>query len=138
MSKKIIFFLLLIFFTTKINAKEKNDYFKLGKKFFESSELNKAITYFEKDIVRNPKNTLSYLFLAKVHKIKKNKIEFEKNLNTVLLLEPNNEEALYHIILKKINEGDFKLAKEKLNIFESKCIKMCSKKDQLKKLIKKI
>ena len=129
---------MLIFFTTKIIAKEKNDYFKLGKKYFESSQINKATLYFEKDIVRNPKSTLSYLFLAKVHKIKKNNIEFEKNLNTVLLLDPNNEEALYHIILKKINEGDFKLAKEKLDIFESKCIKICSKKDQLKKLIKKI
>ena len=40
--------------------------------------------------------------MAKIHKEKENNQEFEKNLKTVLILDPKNEEALYLLIIKKI------------------------------------
>ena len=53
---------------------------------------------FEQDIVFNPKNEKSYLYLSKIfNKLKKKELE-EKNLNTVLLINPKNEEATYNLL----------------------------------------
>ena len=52
---------------------------------------------FEKDIVFNPKNENSYLYLAKIYKFKKDDNQEEKNLNTVILLNPKNEEAILNL-----------------------------------------
>lgn len=132
-----LFFLLIfiIIFNIKVNAKENKDYFYLGKKNFQNKYLDKAKLNFERDIVRNPKNIKSYLFLAKIYKIKKQEDEFEKNLNTVLLLDPVNEEALYILIKKKVKDGDFLVAKNKLDIFKSHCKKLCDKNSELNKII---
>jgi len=54
-----------------------------------------------------------------------------------LLLEPKNEEALYYLIIKKINDGDYDLAKKKIEIFSSSCNKMCEKNSELMELINK-
>ena len=132
-----LFFLLIfiIIFNIKVNAKENKDYFYLGKKNFQNKYLDKAKLNFERDIVRNPKNIKSYLFLAKIYKIKKQEDEFEKNLNTVLLFDPINEEALYILIKKKVKDGDFLVAKNKLDIFKSHCKKLCDKNSELNKII---
>ncbi len=44
-------------------------------------------------LVFNPKNSEGFLYLAKIFKELKNINEEEKNLNTVLLLDPKNDEA---------------------------------------------
>ena len=119
-----------------VRAAEIN-YFELGKKSFDLNQLDKSKFYFEKDIVRNSKNAKSYLYLAQIFKTKKQNDEFEKNLNTVLLLEPKNDEALYYFIIKKINDGDYDLAKKKIEIFSSSCNKMCEKNSELMELINK-
>ena len=133
-----IFFIIILttFLSFNLFAVETN-YFELGKKSFDLNQLDKSKFYFEKDVVRNTKNIKSYLYLAKIYKIKKQNDEFEKNLNTVLLLEPKNEEALYFLIIKKINDGDYNLAKKKLDIFNSSCKQMCKKKSELMELINK-
>jgi len=132
-----LFFLLIfiIIFNIKVNAKENIDYFYLGKENFQNKYLDKAKFYFERDIVRNPKNTKSYLFLAKIYEKKKQEDEFERNLNTVLLLDPINEEGLYILIKKKIKDGDFLIAKKKLDIFKSHCKDLCDKNSELNKII---
>jgi len=136
MNRNIIIILVTFFLSFSVFAVE-NNYFELGKKNFDLNQLDKSKFYFEKDIVRNTKNSKSYLYLAKIFKTKKQNDEFEKNLNTVLLLEPKNEEALYYLIIKKINDGDYDLAKKKIEIFSSSCNKMCKKKSELMELINK-
>jgi len=136
MNRSIIIILVTSFLSLSVFAVE-NNYFELGKKKFDLNQLDKSKFYFEKDIVRNTKNSKSYLYLAKIFKIKKQDNEFEKNLNTVLLLEPKNEEALYYLIIKKINDGDYNLAKKKIEIFNSSCKKMCKKNNELMELINK-
>ena len=136
MNRSIIIILVTSFLSLSVFAVE-NNYFELGKKKFDLNQLDKSKFYFEKDIVRNTKNSKSYLYLAKIFKIKNQENEFEKNLNTVLLLEPKNEEALYYLIIKKINDGDYNLAKKKIEIFNSSCKKMCKKNNELMELINK-
>ena len=134
---KIFLLFLLCFFSTNLLSKESNDYFKKGQENFNKKNMEKAKLNFEKDIVRNTKNIKSYLYLAKIHKEKENNREFEKNLKTVLILDPKNEEALYLLITKKIKDADYDFAREKYKIFSKFCIKLCSKKNKIDRLIKK-
>jgi len=136
MNRNIFIILVMLLLSFDVRAAEIN-YFELGKKSFDLNQLDKSKFYFEKDIVRNSKNAKSYLYLAQIFKTKKQNDEFEKNLNTVLLLEPKNDEALYYFIIKKINDGNYDLAKKKLDIFNSFCNKMCNKNSELKELINK-
>ena len=134
---KIFLALLICFFSTNLLSKENNDYFKRGKENYKKKNIDKAKLNFEKVIVRNRKNIKSYLFLAKIHKEKKNNQEFEKYLKTELILDPKNEEALYLLIIKKIEDADYDFASEKFEIFSKYCSKLCSKKIEIDRLIKK-
>ena len=69
--------------------------------------------------------------MAKIfNKEKKDNLE-ENNLNTVLLLNPKNEEAIYFLTLLKINKSNFSQAKELISNFKSICEKLCSRGNEL-------
>jgi tetratricopeptide (TPR) repeat protein len=109
----------------------KNLYFDEGKKLFEKKKYQDSKYYFEKDIVFNPKSENSYLYLAKIFKEEeKNNLE-KNNLNTVLLLNPKNEEAIYLLTLLNIKQSNFSRAKELILTMTSVCKKMCSAKIEL-------
>jgi tetratricopeptide (TPR) repeat protein len=125
---KTIFFILLITNNLAANA----DFFDEGLVLYEKKELSKAKFKFEQDIVYNPKSEKSYLYLSKIfNEQEKIKLE-EKNLNTVILLNPKNEEATYNLAKLKLNESDFIESKkliEQLLIF---CKNYCQKSKKLK------
>ena len=111
----------------------KNSYFEEGKKLFNNKEYVNSKIYFEKDIVFNPKNKNSYLYLAKIFKkTEKDNLE-ENNLNTVLLLDPKNEEAIYLLALLNIKKSNFSKVRELILTMESVCKKMCSTTIEIKK-----
>ena len=62
-----------------------------------------------------------------------NKEEEEKNLDTTLLLEPNNEEAIYMLINIQLDRSNFEKANTLMNRFTSACKKMCDKKTEISK-----
>ena len=114
---------------TAVNAK--NSYFKDGKKLFDNKNYKDSKFYFEKDIVFNPKSENSYLYLAKIFKEdEKDNLE-ENNLNTVLLLNPKNEEAIYLLTLLNIKNSNFSKAKELIATLTAVCEKLCSSKVEL-------
>jgi tetratricopeptide (TPR) repeat protein len=110
-------------------------YFNQGFKFFNEKDYKEAKYYFEKDIVFNTKNEKSYLYLSKISAINKDSIQQKIYLDTILVLNPKNEEALYLKILLNIEEGDFKKAQESNLIFVKVCKELCSKKNDLSKMI---
>ena len=57
----------------------------------------------------------------------------ESNLNTVLLLNPKNEEAIYLLTLLNIKNSNFSTAKELIVKLNLVCEKMCSSKLELQK-----
>jgi len=67
------FFYFIIFYLISFNLYSKDNlkFFNLGKENFKNKNFDKAKINFEKDIVRNTKNQESYLYLAKIHNIKK-------------------------------------------------------------------
>ena len=133
--KKIL--IIIIYFLLSYNISYSEDNFlNEGIKLFEKKKYDKAKFKFEQEIVYNPKSEQSYLYLAKIFKIKKNDNLLERNLDTTILLNPKNEDALYELILLKIKKSDFLESEKLINKFSSVCQLLCSKKDQLVKLRK--
>ena len=124
---KIIFFL----FFTSSNLFANTSYFNEGLIFFENKEFDKAKFKFEQDIVFNPKNEKSYLYLSKIFSSQKQKELEEKNLNTVILLNPKNEEAIYNLAKLKLKESDFIESKKLIEQLLVFCKNYCEKSQKL-------
>ena len=134
-------FALIIFFSILFlskNVSAKNNYYNEGEKFFVKKNLEKSKFKFEQDIVFNPKNEKSYLYLAKIYKLEDNDEFQEQNLNTVILLDPKNEEAVYLLALLKIKQSDYKKSKELINVLSKICKNFCSKENELNGKLKNL
>ena len=107
--------------------------YSLIKKKFEKSKI-----FFEKDIVFNPQSERSYLYLAKIFNVNNNDEEQEINLSNVLLLNPQNDEAIYMLTLIKIKQSDYNKAKELIKKFHLVCLSFCSKKAELQEKFNKL
>ena len=127
----VIFILFILANYSQLSSNSKNLYFENGKKLFENKKYKNSKFYFEKDIVFNPKSETSYLYLAKIFKEEMNDSLEENNLNTVLLLNPKNEEAIYLLTLLTIKKSNFSKAKELIATMTSVCKKMCTKLPEL-------
>ena len=108
--KRIKLILLLLFFQAPLFAN--TQFFEEGLSFFEGKKFEKAKFKFEQDIVLNPKNEMSYLYLSKIFKNLDNVYLEEQNLNTVILLNPQNEEAIYNLAKLKLNSSDYEKSKK--------------------------
>tara|TARA_Y100000816_G_scaffold91274_1_gene63033 strand:- start:3117 stop:3560 length:444 start_codon:yes stop_codon:yes gene_type:complete len=128
-------FILIIFIslTYCITANAADNLFEEAKKKFDKKDYEKSKFLFQRNIVYNPKNAESYLYLAKIFKTEQNQEEEEKNLDTTLLLEPNNEEAIYMLINIQLDRSNFEKANTLMNRFTSVCKKLCNKKTEIKK-----
>jgi len=131
-----IFFVYLFLISGGL-SKESN-YFKKGIDYFQKKEFDKSKILFEKDIVFDPKSEKSYLYLAKIFNEENNDEEQEFKLNNVLLLNPQNDEAIYMLALLKIKQSDYKHAKELLDTFILVCKSFCSKKKEIESKLKKL
>ena len=131
---KSLFFLIAILYFNLLNAE--TSFLKKGKKLYDAKKYNEAKLLFEKDLVYNPKSETSYLYLAKIfNKKDKEKVE-ENNLNTVLLLHPKNEEAIYDLILLNINRSNFSKADELIKTFDAVCVNLCNSSKKIKAKLK--
>ena len=117
---------ILIFTFTFSNAFAEINNFQDGKNLFDEKKYDLAKFKFEKDIVFNPKNENSYLYLAKIYKIKKNDNMEESNLKTVILLNPSNEEAVRDLALLKIRKSNYSETEKLILDLKSICKKLCS------------
>ena len=130
---KIIFILLLI----PNNLLANKDYFNQGLILYKKNELEKAKFKFEQDLVLNPKNEKSYLYLSKIFNTQNKKKLEEQNLNTVILLNPKNEEAVFNLAKLKLEESDYKESKNTIEKLLKFCTNYCQKSAQLKTQIEK-
>ena len=128
---RIIRYLIIILFMTN-NVNANNSYFSEGLTLFEKKEFDKAKFKFEQDIVFNPKSEKSYLYLSKIFNIKKEKGLEEKNLNTVILLNPNNEEAVFNLAKLRLGQSNYKESKKLTDKLLKICKKYCQKGKSLK------
>ena len=117
---------------------KQSDYFDKGIELFQKKEFDKSKILFERDIVFNPKNEKSYLYLAKIFNKNNNDEEQETNLDNVLLLNPKNDEAIYMLTLLKIKQSDYNGAKELIDRFILVCKSFCSKKKEINEKLRKL
>ena len=114
-----------------MNGITKENFFSEGVKLFNEKKLSESKFKFEQDIVFNPKSEDSYLYLAKIFKERKNDELQEQNLNTVILINPQNEEALYLLALLNIKKSDYSESDKLIKKFNKVCKKICDKKSEL-------
>ena len=126
MIKKTFITLVISLFIINYSHSKEN-FFADAKKLFDNKKYEESKFLFQRDIVFNPKKAKSYLFLAKIFKIEKNLKEEEKNLNTAILLDPKNEEAIYLLMDIEIERSNFAKVKELKKKFEIICSDLCPK-----------
>tara|TARA_B100000700_G_C14904382_1_gene788974 strand:+ start:535 stop:966 length:432 start_codon:yes stop_codon:yes gene_type:complete len=121
----LLTFLLGIFLINPSYSKE--NFFEEAKKLFDKEKYEESKFLFQRDIVFNPKKPESYLYLAKIFKIEKNIKKQEKHLNTTILLDPKNEEAIYLLMNIEIERSNFDKVKKLKKNFELICSSLCTK-----------
>ena len=123
--------LISVFFisVTLINsALAESSFFEEGKIKYDEKKYEDSKFLFQRSIVFNPKDQDSYLYLAKIYKLEDNKREEQKNINTVLLLDPQNEEANYLLMEIELKKSNYSKVKELAENFTKICNKLCDKK----------
>ena len=115
-----------------------NQYLQEGINLFKNKKFEEAKFKFEKDIVFNPKSELSYLYLSKIFKNLNQKNLQEQNLNTVILLNPKNEEAIFNLAKLKLESSDYKKSRELNERLKSFCKNFCNESKKLKSEIENL
>ncbi len=129
--KNILFYILILILSYFTEVSAKDNFFEEAKNLFEKKKYEKSKFLFQRSIVFNPKHANSYLYLAKIFNIQENENEELKNINTTLLLDPNNEEALYMLIDIKLKRSNFSEVKELQKRFNLACSTLCDKKQSI-------
>ena len=111
------------------------NFFNKGIKLFDDKKYEDAKFMFERSIVFNPKDSKSYLYLAKIYNHKKDQKKEEKNLDATLLIDPNNEEAILMLMNIGLEKSNFSEVKKLSNTFNKVCKNLCNENEEiLKKL----
>ena len=62
----------------------------------------------------------------------------EQNLNTVILLNPKNEEAIFLLTLAKIRQSDYSESERLIKNFKKVCVNLCKKDIELANKLKNL
>jgi len=125
--KKSIFCILLFYLFFNVEGKAKENFFEKAKSKYDEKEMENSKFLFQRNIVFNPKDAKSYLYLAKIYNFEKNEREELKNLKTTLLLDPDNEEAMYMLIDIEIEKSNFSEVRNLTKKFNVICSTLCEK-----------
>jgi len=115
-----------------------NNFFEKGKIKYDEQKYEESKFFFQRNIVFNPKDQNSYLYLAKIYNFEKNKKEEQKNIDTVLLLDPKNEEANYMLMEIELKRSNYSKVKELADNFSRICNKLCDKKNFILESLKNL
>ena len=127
MIKKLAILFIICFGINSVTNASENNFFEEGKKLFDKENYDESKFLFQRSIVYDPKHANSYLYLGKIFKIEKNSKEEEKNINTALLLDPRNEEAMYILIDLELERSNFSKVEDLKKDFKKICSSLCEK-----------
>jgi len=125
--KKIFKFILLFYIAINLSnfSIGNENFFEKGLKLYEDKKYDDAKFMFERSIVFDPKDSKSYLYLAKIYNIEENKDKEEKNLETTLLIEPGNEEAILMSMKIALEKSNYSKVKDLSKTFTQVCKNLC-------------
>ena len=125
--KKSILCILLFYLFFNIEGETKENFFEKAKSKYDEKEMEDSKFLFQRNIVFNPKDAKSYFYLAKIYNFEKNEREELKNLKTTLLLDPDNEEAMYMLIDIELEKSNFSEVRDLTKKFNIICSNLCNK-----------
>ena len=111
-------------FSLNLSISSEN-FFDEALKKYQDKEYEDARFLFERNIVFNPKDAKSYLYLAKIYNQEEDQRKEEYNLDTALLIEPNNEEAILMSMKISLKKSNFTKVKSLSKTFNEVCKKLC-------------
>ena len=116
----------------------KENFFNEALELFKKEKYEDARFLFERNIVFNPKDANSYLYLAKIYNKEDNQRKEEYNLETTLLIEPNNEEALLMLIKIALEKSNYQKVKDLSDTFVKVCKNLCDENKDIQDSLKNI
>ena len=136
--KKLFISTLLLFIFFNIEGYAKENFFDEAKNKYDEKKLEDSKFLFQRNIVFNPKDAKSYLYLAKIYNSEENERKEIKYLKTTLLLEPDNEEAMYMLIDIELKKSNFSEVKKLTKNFIIICSSFCDKTKSINERLKNI
>jgi len=124
----ILFYLIVNIFNISMSNE---NFFNKGLELFKDKKYDDARFMFERSIVFNPKDSNSYLYLAKIYNIEEDQKKEEKNLKSTLLIEPDNEEAILMSMKIAIKKSNYSKVKNLSDTFIKICKKLCKENDDI-------
>ena len=134
---KIIILIFFLVFSANI-ASSKENFFEEALKMYQEKEYDNARFLLERNIVFNPKDAKSYLYLAKIYNHEENQRKEEYNLDTALLIEPNNEEVILMLMKVALKKSNYSKVKDLSQTFIKVCEKLCDENDEIQKSLENI
>ena len=134
---KIITLILVLVFSANL-ASSKENFFDEALKMYQNKEYDDARFLLERNIVFNPKDAKSYLYLAKIYNHEENQRKEEYNLDTALLIEPNNEEVILMLMKIALKKSNYSRVKDLSQTFVKVCEKLCDENNEIQKSLKNI
>ena len=134
---KIITLIIFLAFFANI-ASSKENFFDEAFKMYQEKKYDDARFMLERNIVFNPNDAKSYLYLAIIYNHEKNQRKEEYNLDTALLIEPNNEEVILMLMKIALKKSNYSKVKNLSQTFVNVCEKLCDENDEIRKSLKNI
>ena len=139
MSKNFkLIFIIFLFFSFNSQTFSKENFFNEALKLYKKEKYEDARFLFERSIVFNPKDANSYLYLAKIYNHEENQRKEEFNLETALLIEPDNEEAILMMMQIAIEKSNYDKVQNLSDTFSKVCKNLCNENQEIKKSLKNI
>ena len=124
-------------FSLNLSISSEN-FFDEALKKYQDKEYEDARFLFERNIVFNPKDAKSYLYLAKIYNQEEDQRKEEYNLDTALLIEPNNEEVILMLMKIALKKSNYSKVKDLSETFVKVCKKLCDEDDEIQESLKNI
>ena len=107
------------------------NFFNEAIKLYEKEKYEDARFLFERNIVFNPKDANSYLYLAKIYNHEEDQRKEEYNLETTLLIDPQNEEAILMLMKIALEKSNYDKVKELSETFVQVCKSLCDENNEI-------
>ena len=131
----VIFYLLINILNFSLSNE---NFFNKGLELYNKKKFEDARFMFERSIVFNPKDSNSYLYLAKIYNQKEDIDNEEKNLDATLLIEPENEEAILMLMKIGVEKSNYSKVKDLSKIFKEVCKNLCKENNKILETLENI
>ena len=130
----------LIILTVSFNSTSfsKENFFNEALELFKKEKYEDARFLFERNIVFNPKDANSYLYLAKIYNYEEDQRKEEYNLETTLLIDPQNEEAILMMMKIALEKSNYDKVKDLSETFVQVCKTLCDENNEILESLKNL